>query len=195
VLRKLQSLAAAAARTAPSAQYPADDLGLGLSQTACLIKSGIGLEAACLDHQGYDTHVAEGGADGWLAGRLGSLAGGLSAFVRDLGPERWATATVVVLTEFGRRAAENDGGGTDHGRAGILLVLGGNSAAGKIAGGRVHGRWPGLSSGDLEGPGDLPVTTDYRNVLTEVLANRIGNPHAAAIFPGLAACPVGVVHA
>lgn len=168
--------------------YPTDDLGAGLRQTARLMKSGVGLEAACLDHNGYDTHVLQGGAQGVLASRLASLASGLAAFAADLGPARWARTTVVVLSEFGRRVPENSGLGTDHGSGGVLLLLGGG-----VAGGRVHGRWPGLGAGRLSGPGDLAVTTDYRAVLAEVIARRLGNPHTAAIFPGLSQPPLGVV--
>ena len=103
--------------------YPEDDLSAGLHQVALLMKSGVGLEAACLDQGGYDTHVAQGTSRGMLAGRLQSLASGLAAFVSDIGPERWQRTTVVVMSEFGRRAAENSGLGTDHGRAGAMLVL------------------------------------------------------------------------
>nr|MDQ2687995.1 DUF1501 domain-containing protein [Armatimonadota bacterium] len=169
--------------------YPNDDLGAGLRQTARLMKSGVGLEAACLDHNGYDTHVLQGGAQGVLAGRLASLASGLAAFADDLGPARWARTTVVVLSEFGRRVAENSGLGTDHGSGGVMLLLGG-----QVAGGRVHGHWPGLAAGSLAGPGDLAVTTDYRTVLAEVIALRLGNPHTAEIFPGLTQPALGVVH-
>ena len=150
------------------------------------MKSGVGLEAACLDQFGYDTHVAQSGL---LADRLHSLGAALAAFAADLGPARWANTTVVVLSEFGRRVEENSGAGTDHGRAGVMLALGGRG----IAGGRVHGRWPGLAPAQREGPGDLRVTTDYRNVLAEIVAGRLGNPHVEAVFPGLARQPVGVV--
>lgn len=190
VLKTLRSLSGSQSRPAPGVAYPKDDLGEGLHQVALLMKSGVGLEAACLDHGGYDTHVAQGSWQGSLASRLSSLGGGLAAFARDLGPARWARTTVVVLSEFGRRVEENSGAGTDHGRAGVMFVLGGRG----IAGGRVHGAWPGLGEDQLEGPGDLRVTTDYRNVLSEIVGPRLGNPHAEAIFPGLTPRRVGVVH-
>ncbi len=169
--------------------YPPNDLGVGLRQTARLMKSGVGLEAVCLDHNGYDTHVLQGGAQGVLAGLLASLASGLAAFAADLGPARWARTTVVVLSEFGRRVPENSGLGTDHGSGGVLLLLGG-----RVAGGRVHGHWPGLAASSLAGPGDLKVTTDYRAVLAEVITRRLGNPHMSEIFPGLTQPALGVVH-
>jgi uncharacterized protein (DUF1501 family) len=171
--------------------YPNDDLGEGLRQVSLLIKSGVGLEAACLDHGGYDTHVAQGTGQGILASRLQSLASGIAAFATELGPEHWSRTTVVVMSEFGRRAAENSGLGTDHGRGGAILLLGGH-----VTGGRVHGVWPGLGASQLEGPGDLKVTTDYRSVLAEVITKRLKNPNADAIFPGLGASEgIGLTHA
>ena len=119
VLRTLDKLPADGAHIG---HYPDDDLSAGLRQVSQLMKSGLGLEAACLDHGGYDTHVAQGVGTGILAGRLRALASGIAAFAADLGPERWARTTVVVMSEFGRRAAENSGLGTDHGRAGAMLV-------------------------------------------------------------------------
>jgi uncharacterized protein (DUF1501 family) len=187
VLHRLSSLDPASYRPTANA-YPKDDLGDGLRQVACLLKSGVGLECACLDQPGYDTHVAQGASQGALAGLLKTLASGISAFARDLGPERWRNTTVVVLSEFGRRLAENGGAGTDHGRGGVMFVL---SGAG-IAGGKIHGRWPGLAPAHLDGPGDLAVTTDYRDVLSEVLRDRVGNPHWDRVFPGLGHRGVGV---
>lgn len=190
VLKTLETLKPADHKPANGAVYPKDDLGNGLSQVALLVKSGLGLEAACLDHISYDTHVAQGRGQGLLAGLLQSLARSLAAFAQDLGPARWARVSVVVLSEFGRRVEENSGGGTDHGRAGAMFVLGGN-----IAGGKVYGQWPTLAASRLEGPGDLHVTTDYRNILAEVLSVRVKNPNIADVFPGLAPAHLGVVHA
>ena len=189
VLKTLNGLPPAMLSPAKSG-YPKDDLGEGLRQVALLMKSEVGLEAACLDHGGYDTHVVQGTSQGVLAGRLQSLAGALAAFAADLGPVRWGRTTVVVMSEFGRRVPENSGLGTDHGRAGVMLVLGGH-----VVGGKVHGKWPGLAPAQLDGPGDLKVTTDYRAVLAEVITHRLQNPNAGAIFPGLVPAPVGVVHA
>lgn len=189
VLKTLNGLPSAAVSPAKSG-YPKDDLGEGLRQVALLMKSDVGLEAACLDHGGYDTHVVQGTSQGVLAGRLQSLAGAISAFAADLGPARWAQTTVVVMSEFGRRVPENSGLGTDHGRAGVMLALGAH-----VVGGRVHGVWPGLGPTQLDGPGDLKVTTDYRSVLAEVIARRLKNPNTDAIFSGLTQAPIGVVHA
>ena len=176
VLRTLEDAAATPYHPSNGAAYPTDDLGHGLMQTALLIKKGVGVEAACLDHYGYDTHVAQGGAVGLLAGQLATLGASIAAFAKDLGPERWAHTTVVVQSEFGRRVEENSGAGTDHGRAGVMFILGGHG----VRGGLIHGRWPGLAPDQRDGPGDLRVTTDYRNVLGEVLARRAGNGNIGA---------------
>ena len=87
--------------------------------------------------------------------------------------------TVVVMTEFGRRLQENSGLGTDHGRAGVMMLLGKN-----VVGGRVFAQWPGLKNEQLEPPGDLRVTTDYRDVLSEIVARRLHNAHVNEVFPG-----------
>jgi uncharacterized protein (DUF1501 family) len=189
VLRTLQALTPAAMAPEHGAVYPHDGLGQGLHQVACLIKSNVGLEAACLDQNGYDTHIAQGRGQGTLADCLHSLGTALAAFAADLGPKRWSRTTVVVLSEFGRRIDENSVAGTDHGRGGVLFVLGGRG----INGGKVHGTWPGLAPAQREGPGDVRVTTDYRNVLSEVIAHRLGNPNVESVFPGLAVQSVGVI--
>lgn len=157
--------------------YPKSELANGLKQVACLLKGNVGLEIACLDLGGWDTHVAQGRETGWQAGRLSELAQGLGAFTRDLGAHLERT-TIMVMTEFGRRAAENSGLGTDHGRASCMFLIGGG-----VQGGKVYARWPGLGPTQLEGPGDLPVTTDYRDVLAEVVTRRLKNPQIDTVFP------------
>lgn len=91
-----------------------------------------------------------------------------------------ATTTVVVMSEFGRRFAENTSFGTDHGRGGTMFVMGGG-----VKGGRMLGEWRGLSRELLEGPGDLPVWNNYRNILAPILT-RHGVPDGSmrGIFPG-----------
>ena len=88
--------------------------------------------------------------------------------------------TIVTMSEFGRRASENGSLGTDHGHGSMMMVLGGN-----VHGGRVHGEWPGMREGQLIGPGDLAVTTDYRDVLSEILVKRLNNPGNGRDFSGL----------
>lgn len=168
------------------ARYPNSDLGKGLSQVALMIKANLGLEVACLDKGGWDTHVAQGATTGWQASLQTDLAASLAAFAKDLG-QRMSQVTLVALTEFGRRAYENSGLGTDHGRGSFMILLGGG-----IVGGKVHSQWPGLEDGQLEGPGDLKVTTDYRNVLAEALQRKFDGVEVPEVFPGLAYSPAGM---
>jgi uncharacterized protein (DUF1501 family) len=137
----------------------------------------VGLEIACLELGGWDTHITQGRDGGLLPGRLNDLAQALGAFVADLN-KRMQRTTILVMTEFGRRAYENYSLGTDHGRASCMLLLGGG-----VLGGKVHAQWPTLAKDKLDGPGDLRVTTDYRDILAEALLKRAQNPRAAEVFP------------
>ena len=173
-------------RPAHGAAYPDDEFGHGLRQVAMLMKAEVGLEVACLDVGNWDTHIAQGGSEGWMASLMASLAGGLAAFYADVTDLR-QNLTVVVMSEFGRRVKENGGAGTDHGHGGAMFLLGGH-----IAGGKVHGEWLGLQREQLAGPGDLAVTTDYRDVLGEIVARRLNNPHPEVVFPGHQPAFIGV---
>ena len=123
-----------------------------------------------------------------MAGLLHNLAEGLRALYEDLTAYS-DRLLVVVMSEFGRRVQENDGLGTDHGHGSAMLLL----LGGPVRGGRVYGQWPGLAPEQLVGPGDLAVTTDYRDVLAEIIARRLNNPNLAAIFPDYAPTFRGVV--
>jgi uncharacterized protein (DUF1501 family) len=168
-----------------SAAYPDTALGTALRQVAYLVKADVGLEVACVDKGGWDTHYGQNLA-GLMPNLLEDLANSLAAFARDLGDEM-SRVTVVVQTEFGRRLQENVSLGTDHGRASAMLLLGGG-----IAGGKVHAVWPGLDRQSLDDVGDLRVTTDYRTVLSEVLESRMGLEKAASIFDPLSPHRLGI---
>lgn len=175
-----------AMRTTPyqperGAQYGDDEFSTGLRQLARLIKAGVGLEAASIDLDGWDSHFTQQTLLDPLVTRLGQ---GLAAFRRDLGP-RMATTTVVVMTEFGRRVRENSAFGTDHGRGSVMFVMGGG-----VKGGRVLGPWPGLSDNLLEGPGDLPVINNYRNVLAPILTRHGAGQSLGTVFPDFALRPL-----
>lgn len=166
--------------------YPNSDLGQGLRQVAHLIRADVGLEIACLDKGGWDTHVLQGATVGTLPGHLSDVADSVDAFVRDLGPEM-QRVTVVIQTEFGRRLHENASMGTDHGRASVMFAVGAG-----VKGGQVAGKWPGLAKDQLEEPGDLRVTTDYRNVLAEALRSHGAAEAVGEVFPGHRVKPVGL---
>jgi uncharacterized protein (DUF1501 family) len=171
-----------------TASYPAGRFGVGLKQIARLIKADVGLEIAFNEIEGWDTHVAEGGATGQLANRLKELGDGLAAFYQDLG-DRVEDIVLVTMSEFGRTARENGNRGTDHGHANVMFVLGG-----RVRGGKVYGRWPGLAPEVLYEGRDLDLTTDYRTVCSEVFVRHVGQREVGRIFPGFRpAASVGLV--
>ena len=163
--------------SARNAKYPNSEFGLALKQTAMLIKAEVGLEVSAIDVGGWDTHFAQGSTTGLMPNLMKDLAEGLAAFHADM-YDHTHSLTTVTMSEFGRRASENGSLGTDHGHGSMMMVMGGN-----VQGGKVHGEWPGMSAGQLIGPGDLAVTTDYRDVLSEVLVKRLNNPATDEIFP------------
>ncbi len=175
-MRRIEAIDVKASPANGAAYDANDDFHQGLRQVAQLIRADVGLDAASVDLNGWDTHFTQNIA---ITGNITSLGGGLAAFRRDLGA-RMAATTVVVMSEFGRRFAENTSFGTDHGRGGVMFVMGGG-----VRGGRMHGEWRGLSRELLEGPGDLPVWTNYRDVLAPVLARHGATATAMGkIFPG-----------
>jgi uncharacterized protein (DUF1501 family) len=174
-LGRLEALRATPYRPAASVHYADDEFAQGLQQVAQLIKARVGLEAVSIDVGGWDSHFTESAL---IEPLMVKLAGGLAAFCADLGPAL-ASTSIVVMTEFGRRVAENASLGTDHGRGSVMLVLGGG-----VRGGRVVGAWPGLGTDVLEGPGDLPVLTNYRDVLAPVLMRHGVGSAMARVFPG-----------
>ncbi len=174
----------AAYKPANGAQYDdKDEFDLALMQTAALIKADVGLEVAAIDVGGWDTHQNEV-AD--LAKELTILGKGLAAFHADMG-DAMQDITVVVMSEFGRRVEENASGGTDHGHGNMMLVMGGH-----VAGKPVLTQWPGLS-GDKLVNGDLAITIDYRDVLSEILSARLNNTALDAVFPNFKPTMRGVV--
>ncbi len=173
-LKRLRELNHAAA---PRAGYPKHSFGQQLGDLAQLIKADVGVHVASVDLGGWDTHF---GQQASFSDQVDVLARGISAFRQDLGEHRQRT-TIVVMTEFGRRSYENTTFGTDHGRAGVMFVLGGD-----VRGGRVITEWPGLAASELEPPGDLRVTIDYRDVLAELALARMPRAKLAEVFPGYA---------
>jgi len=165
-------------QAAAGADYPRTQFAQRLRQIAQLIKADVGLEIAFADVGGWDTHVNQGGATGQLAQRLDDFSRSIAALVVDLG-DRMSDVTILTMSEFGRMAKENGNGGTDHGHAGALFVIGGD-----VHGGRVYGRWPGLAADQLYEGRDLALTTDFRAVFSEVAERHLGARQLDRIFPG-----------
>ncbi len=131
-----------------------------------LLAADDGPRIAALEMGGWDTHVGQGSVAGRLAQNLDGLGQGLQALAAGLGPA-WQQTVVVAVTEFGRTVAVNGSGGTDHGTASVVLVMGG-----AVRGGRLRGDWSGLDR--LEENRDLRVATDARSVLKGVLRDHLG---------------------
>jgi uncharacterized protein (DUF1501 family) len=168
---------------ANGANYPNSEFGNSMRQIAQLLKANLGVEAAFTDVMGWDTHHAQGGVEGQLSNRLRDFSDSIAAFWRDLGDSA-ENVTVVTMSEFGRTTRENGTGGTDHGHANAMFVLGG-----QVKGGKVYGRWPGLSDGQLNQGRDLALTTDYRQVLGEVVTQTLGAENLETVFPGAGLSP------
>lgn len=166
---------------AHGAEYPRSQFGQRLRQIAQLIKSDIGLEVAFADVGGWDTHVNQGGVQGQLANRLSDFAQAIAALTTDLG-DRMEDVVVLTMSEFGRMVRQNGNGGTDHGHAGAMFVIGG-----PVKGKRVLGRWPGLAPEQLFEGRDLALTTDFRSVFAEIASEHLGASQLDALFPGFRA--------
>jgi uncharacterized protein (DUF1501 family) len=165
------------------ADYGRNRLGQSLQQIGQLLKANIGTEVLFVDCGGWDNHVNEGGVQGQLSNLLKDLGQGLAAFRQDMG-DRMENIVFVTMSEFGRTAKENGNRGTDHGHANCMFVMGGD-----VKGGKVYGRWPGLSEGQLNEGRDLALTTDFRSVLGEILRKHCGVKDLAPVFPGFDSDP------
>ena len=164
--------------TMSTVAYPDSEVGIAFKSAAALIRSDVGVEAMTIDMNGWDTHALAGVNGGYLHYLLADLAESLGAFYHDMvAANRIGRITVVVMSEFGRRVAENGSTGTDHGYGGAMMVLGGG-----VNGGRVLTKWPGL--GNLFEDKDLQITIDYRHILAEIVAKRLDNPaNLSTVFP------------
>jgi uncharacterized protein (DUF1501 family) len=180
-VRMMQSIQKQKYVPANGANYPNGGFGKNLQQIAQLIKANVGVEVAFADIGGWDTHVNETGGqptNGQLANSLGQFGQALAAFYQDLG-DRMEDVTLVTMSEFGRTVKENGDRGTDHGHANVMFVMGGD-----VRGGKIYGDWPGLQEEQLYDGRDLALTTDFRDVLGELVARHLGNSNLKSVFPG-----------
>jgi uncharacterized protein (DUF1501 family) len=187
-VKMLKATNPAAYVPAAGVEYPKSAFGNSLKQVAQLLKANLGVEAAFSDVGGWDTHQNQGGAEGQLAGRLRDFSDTIAAFWKDMGDEA-EDVTLVTMSEFGRTARQNGTGGTDHGHANVMFVLGG-----QVKGGKVYGKWPGLANEQLNEGRDLVVTTDFRNVLGEAAYKTLGVRKLDAVFPGAKVEPGGFLN-
>jgi uncharacterized protein (DUF1501 family) len=158
----------------PAGTYGTDSLSKALSVVAEVIKLNAGLQVAEAEFSAWDTHVNQ---QPRFAASVTTLNAGITSFMKDMNAAG-KKVTMVVMSEFGRRVKSNASGGTDHGHGNVMMVIGN----GGVKGGRIYGQWPGLAPAVLD-LGDVPVTTDYRAVLSEVITKTRGDL-PATLFPG-----------
>lgn len=168
---------------ANGAVYPNTAFGNALRSAAALIKSDVGIEAVHAFNGGWDTHAQAGPIStldgGYMHTKMLELSGTLAAFYADvIETARTNGVTVVLVSEFGRNARENGNRGFDHGRGNVAFVMGKKIAGGKV----LTNGWPGLARENLENGQDLKVTLDHRDLLAEVVRNRLGNANPT-VFP------------
>lgn len=181
-LKRIESLNKNSYQPAHGSRYETDAFSQGMRQIAQLLKAEIGLQAATINLDGWDSHLTQSAV---IDGPIHRLAAGLSMFARDLGAERMERTTVVVMTEFGRRVSENSAAGTDHGTGSVMFVLGGG-----ISGGQVFGDWQAIDPSKLVGPGDLPVRYNYRDLLARILTRISPETAMDKVFPSYVWQPV-----
>jgi uncharacterized protein (DUF1501 family) len=172
-VRMIESIQSRPYRPADGAQY-LGEFGQRLQQIARLIKADVGVEVAFADLGGWDHHGNENAQLNTLLRQFGQS---LAAFGRDLG-DLMQDVVIVTMSEFGRTAAENGNAGTDHGHGNVMMVMGG-----AVRGRQVYGDWPGLEPEQLFEKRDLAVTTDFRDVLGELVKDHLGQP-VDQVFPG-----------
>jgi uncharacterized protein (DUF1501 family) len=177
-VKMLRTVDPSSYKPADGVSYPNNEFGNNMKQIAQLLKANLGVEAAFTDVTGWDTHQNQGGVTGQLSDRLRDFSASIAAFWRDMGDSA-EDITLVTMSEFGRTARQNGTGGTDHGHANAMFVLGG-----KVKGGKVYGRWPGIDDHQLNEGRDLTVTTDFRQVLGEAVTKSIGANNMELVFPG-----------
>ena len=167
--------------------YPNTALGNSLKQIAQLIKMDVGLEVAFAEHGGWDTHYNQGTATGIFASNAADLSNSITAFWTDLSAYQ-DDVTVMTMTEFGRTVHQNGTGGTDHGRGSCNFIL-----SNKLIGGKVFGNVQALTIENLEDGRDLPVTTDFRAVFSEVADKHLGIQNDRVLFPDWTGTSIGLM--
>lgn len=157
--------------------YPNSPLGNSLKQIATLIKMDVGMEVAFAESGGWDTHFNQGTVNGALGRNLKDFSDCIAAFWKDMDAYQ-DEVTVMTMTEFGRTAHQNGTGGTDHGRASCLFVLGND-----VKGGKVYNNMKSLAKEELEDGRDLPVSTDFRSVFSAVANRHLRINENKILFP------------
>ena len=183
VMREMSAEMDAASRNAINAK----GFELEARRIAKLMKDSYNL--GFVDVGGWDTHVNQGAATGYLASRLDELGAGLAAYAQEMG-SAWRDTTVVVMSEFGRTFRQNGNRGTDHGHATVYWVMGGG-----VRGNQVVGEQMRVEQGTLFQNRDFPVLNEYRAVVGGLLQRQYGlsNSQVDTVFPGAKPLDLGLV--
>jgi uncharacterized protein (DUF1501 family) len=156
-----------------------------------ILDADLGIEVATINTGGWDTHENMGVSTvGEMRTLLAGLDSSLAAFQADLDARGINDVTIVTMTEFGRRVAENGNGGTDHGYGCAMLAMGAG-----VNGGQVYGDWAGLGPEVIGARGDVVPTVDFRGVLGDCARSTLGVANPGSLFPGYSYAPVGVTAA
>ncbi len=174
-------------RPANGAVYPLSPLGNSLKQIAQLTKMDVGMEVAFAESGGWDTHYNQGAVTGTFARNITDFSDSIAAFWTDLGTMQ-DDVTLMTSTEFGRTVKQNGSNGTDHGRASCAFIIGND-----VNGGKVHGSVKELSVENLADGRDLPVTTDFRSIFSEVAGKHLKINNNAVLFPEWNGGKIGVM--
>lgn len=186
--KQLQAIAAEKYLPENGVKYPESGIAKQFREAARLIKAGLGTEVIEIDYGGWDTHNAQGGINGGYANQLKALSDAIAAFTNDMG-SRMNDTLVVTLSDFGRTARENGTHGTDHGWANCMLAIGGAVKRSD----KVLGEWPGLAPEQLYQNRDLKHTTDFRDVIGELVSKHLGNPNIQGVLPNHAFKTAGLL--
>lgn len=166
-----------------NAGYSNGPLSRTLKKLALAINNKINIDTATVNHCGWDHH---NNLPTEFNKKIKELSISINAFWNDVEAHR-DRITLVVMTEFGRQLKPNHSNGTDHGSGSIMMVL-----SNEINGGKIFGKWPGLSPDQLSADGGLAITTDYRQIISEAIEKKSDNIDIRKIFPSLSYKPIGV---
>jgi uncharacterized protein (DUF1501 family) len=183
----LKSIPFSTYKPANGVVYPTSSFGRSLRSVAAIITNNIGIEAAQVDLGGWDTHSAQDPNGGSMFRTMQDFSNSLAAFYGDIIATN-ANVTLVAFSEFGRNVRENGSNGTDHGRAAALFAMGKGIKGGRV----ITKNWQPLARENLEAGQDLRVTIDYKDILAEIVQNRLGNPNLGYVFPTWTPTMLGV---
>jgi uncharacterized protein (DUF1501 family) len=154
--------------------YGGTALALDLRKVAALINAGFPTRVYYVSLTGFDTHSSQAGGRSYLLTGLGEALHAFQADLKRIGREN--DVAMVMFSEFGRRVEENASLGTDHGTAGPMFVIGRKVKPG------LYGKHPSLT--DLDGNGDLKMTTDFRRVYATMIDEWMGYKDTKSILKG-----------